>query len=117
MKRLSLALVFALSACGMQPAMADTKAEAMAYMDQLMTSAPKTETMETGYNSPECIFTAEADEPEVRAFAVETIVPHIDKNRAMTFEDYSFKDTLIAIQMVVCEGKTPQQAVEFVDPD
>lgn len=75
------------------------------------------EDVEKGWNSPECVFTAEADEPELREFAIQTIVPHIDKNRAMTFESYSFKDMLIAIQMVVCEGKTPQEAVNFVDPE
>lgn len=96
MKQSILSLALLLSACGASPAMAS--------MNDL-------------YNSPECVFTMEADEPEVRAFAIETIVPHIDENRAMTFEDYSFKDTLVAIQMVVCEGKTPQEAVNFVDPD
>lgn len=70
-----------------------------------------------GYNSPECVFTMEADEAEVVEFAKEVIVPKIDKNRAMTFESYSFKDQLVAIQMVVCEGKTPQEAVNFVDPE
>lgn len=96
MKKLLLALSFMLSTCGVQPALAS---------------------METGWNSPECVFTSEADEPELREFAVQTIVPYIDKNRAITFESYDFKDTLISIQMVVCEGKTPQEAVSFVDPE
>ena len=73
--------------------------------------------MENGWDSEACIFTQEADEEDVRVFAYSVIVPRVDKNHAMTFESYSFKDTLIAIQMVVCEDKTPQEAVDFVDPD
>jgi hypothetical protein len=117
MKRLSLALVFALSACGMQPAFANSMAVA-----NMMTTAQQQELqerseMESGYNSPDCIYSAEVDEPELRAFAKGIFRGKIDKNRAMTLESYSFKDTLVATQMVVCEGKTPQEAVEFVDPD
>lgn len=117
MKHLSLALVFALSACGMQPSFANSMAVA-----NMMTTAQQQELqerseMESGYNSPDCIYSAEVDEPELRAFAKGIFRGKIDKNRAMTLESYSFKDTLVATQMVVCEGKTPQEAVEFVDPD
>lgn len=117
MKRLSLALVFALSACGVQPSFANSMAVA-----NMMTAAQQQELqerseMESGYNSPDCIYSAEVDEPELRAFAKGIFRGKIDKNRAMTLESYGFKDILIATQMVVCEGKTPQEAVEFVDPD
>lgn len=117
MKRLSLALVFALSACGVQPSFANSMAVA-----NMMTTAQQQELqerseMESGYNSPDCIYSAEVDEPELRAFAKGIFRGKIDKNRTMTLESYSFKDILVATQMVVCEGKTPQQAVEFVDPD
>lgn len=117
MKRLTLALVFALSACGAQPSFANSMATA-----NMMTAAQQQELqerseMESGYNSPDCIYSAEVDEPELRAFAKGIFRGKIDKNRAMTLESYGFKDILIATQMVVCEGKTPQQAVEFVDPD
>jgi hypothetical protein len=114
MKRLTLALVFALSACGMQPAFANSMAVA-----NMMATAQQQERseMESGYNSPDCIYSAEVDEPELRAFAKGIFRGKIDKNRAMTLESYSFKDILVATQMVVCEGKTPQEAVEFVDPD
>lgn len=117
MKRLSLALVFALSACGMQPAFANSMAVANMMSTAQQQELQERSEMESGYNSPDCIYSAEVDEPELRAFAKGIFRGKIDKNRAMTLESYSFKDTLVATQMVVCEGKTPQEAVEFVDPD
>lgn len=93
MKKSILALAFMLSTCGVQPAMAS---------------------MDDGYNSPECVFTMEADEPEVRDFALKTLLPAADKNQAMLIEDLSFKDTLVAVQIVVCEGKSPKFALEFI---
>lgn len=70
--------------------------------------------MDDKWNSPECVFTQEADEPELRAFALKTLLPGADKNQAMLIEDLSFKDTLVAVQQVVCEGTTPQEALEWV---
>ena len=117
MKRLSLALVFALSACGAQPAFANSMSVANMMMTAQQQEQQELSEMESGYNSPDCIYSAEVDEPELRAFAKGVFRGKIDKNRAMTLESYSFKDILIATQMVVCEGKTPQEAVNFVDPD
>lgn len=121
MKRLTLSLIFALSACGAQPSFANSIAGAIGATN-MMTAAQQQELqerseMESGYNSPDCIYSAEVDEPELRAFAKGIFRGKVDKNRAMTLESYSFKDILVATQMVVCEGKTPQEAVEFVDPD
>lgn len=70
--------------------------------------------MEKGWNSPECIFSAEAGELELRGFAMATLLPGADKNQAMLIEALDFKDTLIATQMVVCEGKTAKEALTFV---
>lgn len=121
MKRLTLALSFVLSACGMQPATANSIAGAIGVTNMMMAAQQQQKQeeskMESGYNSPDCIYSAEVDEPELRAFAKGIFRGKIDKNRAMTLESYGFKDILIATQMVVCEGKTPQEAVEFVDPD
>lgn len=117
MKRLSLALVFALSACGVQPSFANSMSVANMMVTAQQQEQQELSEMESGYNSPDCIYSAEVDEPELRAFAKGIFRGKIDKNRAMTLESYSFKDILIATQMVVCEGKTPQEAVNFVDPD
>lgn len=117
MKRLSLALAFALSACGVQPSFANSMAVANMMAAAQQQELQENSEMESGYNSPDCIYSAEVDEPELRAFAKGIFRGKIDKNRAMTLESYSFKDILVATQMVVCEDKTPQEAVEFVDPD
>lgn len=117
MKRLTLSLIFALSACGAQPSFANSMAVANMMATAQQQELQEHSEMESGYNSPDCIYSAEVDEPELRAFAKGIFRGKVDKNRAMTLESYSFKDILVATQMVVCEGKTPQQAVEFVDPD
>ncbi|BAQ22685.1 spackle periplasmic [Edwardsiella phage PEi20] len=115
LKSLIIAIGMFASTCAFANSMAI--ANMMAAAQQQERQEQEDSLMEKGYNSPDCIYSAEVDEPELRAFAKGIFRGKIDKNRAMTFEDYSFKDTLIAVQMVVCEGKTPQEAVNFVDPD
>lgn len=70
--------------------------------------------MDDKWNSPECVFTQEAGEDELREYALKVLLPGADKNQAMLIEDLGFKDTLVAVQQVACEGATPQEALEWV---
>lgn len=94
MKRSIFGLVFLLSACGVQPAMAD---------------------MNSKENSPECVWVNEASPVELKEFVIAEVARRLDPGYADTVGDYSDDDTYRLLELSFCEGYSFQQAAEKVD--
>lgn len=91
MKKLILALVFAVSSCTAVPAMA--KAD---------------------YTSIPCIKFVEGDWNVVKPKLIHDLLAGADKNQSMLIEDLSESDLVVAGTNLYCEGATVQQTLEWI---
>lgn len=68
----------------------------------------------TGYDSPECVFTMEGGEDEVRAFVIKKLESEANKNQKMLLDDISFQDVLTSGQEIYCRGQSVPKALEWI---
>lgn len=91
MKKSIFALVFALSACGVQPAMAAAD-----------------------YTSIQCLKFVEGDWDSVKPKLMKELMTAADKNQKMLLEDVSDNDLVVAGTNLYCENITAKAALEWI---
>lgn len=91
MKKSIFALIFALSACGAQPALA--KAD---------------------YSSPQCELAVSSDMPVLRGVVIKELEKAADKNQLMLIEDIGDDDVVVAATNLFCENRSAKETLEWI---
>lgn len=91
MKKSIVALIFALSACGAQPALA--KAD---------------------YSSPKCELAVSSDMPVLRGVVIKELEKAADKNQQMRIKNISDDDVVVAATNLFCENLSAKETLEWI---
>lgn len=91
MKKSILALIFALSACGAQPALA--KAD---------------------YNSPQCELAISSDMSVLRGVVIKELEKAADKNQLAEIKGINDTDVVVAATNLFCENLSAKETLEWI---